>query len=138
MVVFSLCCFLFSSGRRHTRCALVTGVQTCALPIWLVAKALKIATHELEGGAAEEADWLPRLRDLAAASLPGGADLTAMSDSELLAAFSAGLRAGRLDGRQELYELLVKLTEERRMRVRSEEHTSELQSLMRISYAVFC
>ncbi|HEY9538415.1 MAG TPA: DUF6285 domain-containing protein, partial [Kiloniellaceae bacterium] len=83
----------------------------------LVAKALKIATHELEGGAAEEADWLPRLRDLAAASLPGGADLTAMSDSELLAAFSAGLRAGRLDGRQELYELLVKLTEERRMRV---------------------
>src|SRR3546814_3522641 len=26
-------CF-FSSRRRHTRCALVTGVQTCALPIW--------------------------------------------------------------------------------------------------------
>src|SRR3546814_1843910 len=25
-------CF-FSSRRRHTRCALVTGVQTCALPI---------------------------------------------------------------------------------------------------------
>src|SRR3546814_18578455 len=33
-----LCCvcffFFFSSRRRHTRCALVTGVQTCALPIW--------------------------------------------------------------------------------------------------------
>src|SRR3546814_5261519 len=31
-----LCWFLFlffSSRRRHTRCALVTGVQTCALPI---------------------------------------------------------------------------------------------------------
>src|SRR3546814_6723015 len=27
-------CFFFSSRRRHTRCALVTGVQTCALPIW--------------------------------------------------------------------------------------------------------
>src|SRR3546814_3201735 len=27
--------FLFSSRRRHTRCALVTGVQTCALPISL-------------------------------------------------------------------------------------------------------
>src|SRR3546814_2772181 len=30
------CCvfyFFFSSRRRHTRCALVTGVQTCALPI---------------------------------------------------------------------------------------------------------
>src|SRR3546814_632819 len=31
-------CFFFSSRRRHTRCALVTGVQTCALPIsgWFV------------------------------------------------------------------------------------------------------
>src|SRR3546814_6548985 len=29
-----LCCFFFSSRRRHTRCALVTGVQTCALPIY--------------------------------------------------------------------------------------------------------
>src|SRR3546814_10435485 len=28
-----LCVFFFSSRRRHTRCALVTGVQTCALPI---------------------------------------------------------------------------------------------------------
>src|SRR3546814_3716740 len=26
--------FLLSSRRRHTRCALVTGVQTCALPIY--------------------------------------------------------------------------------------------------------
>ena len=32
--------FFFSSRRRHTRCARVTGVQTCALPIWqLKAKA---------------------------------------------------------------------------------------------------
>src|SRR3546814_8725678 len=30
--MFFLGCF-FSSRRRHTRCALVTGVQTCALPI---------------------------------------------------------------------------------------------------------
>src|SRR3546814_9194373 len=29
------CDFFFSSRRRHTRCALVTGVQTCALPIYL-------------------------------------------------------------------------------------------------------
>src|SRR3546814_8363595 len=27
------CFFFFSSRRRHTRCALVTGVQSCALPI---------------------------------------------------------------------------------------------------------
>src|SRR3546814_4139463 len=31
IVLFVL--FFFSSRRRHTRCALVTGVQTCALPI---------------------------------------------------------------------------------------------------------
>src|SRR3546814_9514742 len=29
--------FFFSSRRRHTRCALVTGVQTCALPISVTA-----------------------------------------------------------------------------------------------------
>src|SRR3546814_8101821 len=28
-----ICVFFFSSRRRHTRCELVTGVQTCALPI---------------------------------------------------------------------------------------------------------
>src|SRR3546814_3484922 len=34
------CCLVFfSSRRRHTRCALVTGVQTCALPIYLGAQA---------------------------------------------------------------------------------------------------
>src|SRR3546814_4929642 len=35
MCLYSPCLvfFFFSSRRRHTRCALVTGVQTCALPI---------------------------------------------------------------------------------------------------------
>src|SRR3546814_7941455 len=33
LLVFFLHLFFFSSRRRHTRCALVTGVQTCALPI---------------------------------------------------------------------------------------------------------
>src|SRR3546814_8437218 len=32
-VFVCLLCFFFSSRRRHTRCALVTGVQTCSLPI---------------------------------------------------------------------------------------------------------
>src|SRR3546814_7493264 len=32
-VYFTLFLLFFSSRRRHTRCALVTGVQTCALPI---------------------------------------------------------------------------------------------------------
>src|SRR3546814_960594 len=30
--------FFFSSRGGHTRCALVTGVRTCALPIWLYAR----------------------------------------------------------------------------------------------------
>src|SRR3546814_7185778 len=29
-----ICCLFFSSSRRHRRCALETGVQTCALPIY--------------------------------------------------------------------------------------------------------
>src|SRR3546814_10171847 len=33
LVLMSVVLFFFSSRRRHTRCALVTGVQTCALPI---------------------------------------------------------------------------------------------------------
>src|SRR3546814_15456721 len=35
---FCSCMFFFSSRRRHTRCALVTGVQTCALPISAVGR----------------------------------------------------------------------------------------------------
>src|SRR3546814_1569095 len=37
--------FFFSSRRRHTRCALVTGVQTCALPI----SEPIIGVHQIEG-----------------------------------------------------------------------------------------
>src|SRR3546814_1214815 len=36
LVTTSCFAFFFSSRRRHTRCALVTGVQTCALPICCV------------------------------------------------------------------------------------------------------
>src|SRR3546814_15712932 len=39
--------FFFSSRRRHTRCALVTGVQTCALPIY----ALDGRVHGASGAA---------------------------------------------------------------------------------------
>src|SRR3546814_10415879 len=43
--MFVMVCFFFSSRRRHTRCALVTGVQTCALPILarLASSALSLA-----------------------------------------------------------------------------------------------
>src|SRR3546814_1383889 len=44
--------FFFSSRRRHTRCALVTGVQTCALPIYA-------ARHSTRRRRLAEADRLP-------------------------------------------------------------------------------
>src|SRR3546814_20113037 len=36
-------CFFFSSRRRHTRCALVTGVQTCALPIYANGSGIRLS-----------------------------------------------------------------------------------------------
>src|SRR3546814_4012540 len=39
--------FFFSSRRRHTRCALGTGVQRCALPIYAYAGAARGSVHEL-------------------------------------------------------------------------------------------
>src|SRR3546814_1162017 len=60
--------FFFSSRRRHTRCALVTGVQTCALPIALaqrlaahVAKVVLSGRSRTHGEAAEK-----MLRDMGA------------------------------------------------------------------------
>src|SRR3546814_6844999 len=38
--------FFFSSRRRHTRCALVTGVQTCALPIYEMIDAMNICRED--------------------------------------------------------------------------------------------
>src|SRR3546814_9246885 len=56
-VVISVYCFVFffSSRRRHTRCALVTGVQTCALPISINGTMLSHSRPSLKrwrGGAA--------------------------------------------------------------------------------------
>src|SRR3546814_2910014 len=44
---FACFIFFFSSRRRHTRCALVTGVQTCALPI-SQCSAIRPASSEAE------------------------------------------------------------------------------------------
>src|SRR3546814_10454068 len=44
--------FVFSSRRRHTRCALVTGVQTCALPISL-ARVRREAEDAVRAGRSE-------------------------------------------------------------------------------------
>src|SRR3546814_1954345 len=97
-----MCLVFFTRRRRHTRCALVTGVQTCALPIF-----------DFRIGGETAGDQLARDQDL-------GHVLA----HQLLELARAALR--HLRGERHLVLL------------RSEEHTSELQSLMRISYAVFC
>src|SRR3546814_7204530 len=70
--------------------------------------------------------------------LPGGQDLDlrlgAVAPDD--AAHAGGLGCGRQPGRQPVG--VVHRGREADPAARSEEHTSELQSLMRISYAVFC
>src|SRR3546814_12644043 len=64
LVVSSLCVacfFFFSSRRRHTRCALVTGVQTCALPI---CERLPVAWTLASGDTARDIDEAERMLDL--------------------------------------------------------------------------
>src|SRR3546814_1687313 len=108
-------------------CALVTGGQTCALPI-----------VRLAGRAAIEAEaagppryHLPQQRrwgDLIKAALEGVPD-NACAEVLYFCDYWLGLKG---DGPLPPCEKLDPLD------FRSEEHTSELQSLMRISYAVFC
>src|SRR3546814_8855014 len=48
----TLLCFFFSSRRRHTRGALVTGVQTCARPISVLETVSRVARTGEDIGAA--------------------------------------------------------------------------------------
>src|SRR3546814_3133584 len=69
----SLCVFFFSSRRRHTRFALVTGVQTCALPIsapGIVGFTVLVACRPGATGAIEKALGTASLQVLAQAGLP--------------------------------------------------------------------
>src|SRR3546814_5265473 len=106
-------CF-FSSRRRHTRCALVTGVQTCALPISGTSAIALALTAFVAGG-----------DHLLVADCVYGPTRKFLTD--VLARFGVEVEYFRPDIGAEIAGLC-----------RSEEHTSELQSLMRISYAVFC
>src|SRR3546814_2064570 len=125
--------FFFSSRRRHTRCALVTGVQTCALPICPEGQ-----VHAEEGVILEviperkvvftdafAKGWIPKKP------------------------FILGVFSFEPEGEGTRYRGIARHWDEAAMKQhqemgfeqgwsRSEEHTSELQSLMRNSYAVFC
>src|SRR3546814_4485639 len=122
---FSLFDFCFSSRRRHTRCALVTGVQTCALPIFAPAACLR--TERSYIGFVQH-----REDDLTRSSVRRGRPRHPWRCKHGVGR-SIRRRAvrNRLGGRPEVHGGVHAPR-------RSEEHTSELQSLMRISYAVFC
>src|SRR3546814_7999977 len=120
------CFFFFSSRRRHTRCALVTGVQTCALPIW-----------HTQTPRSELARLISNIEitDVEANEVSVRANALVYEDNlrgETLWASSNEYRLRLVNGVFRLVHKKIGLVN------RSEEHTSELQSLMRISYAVFC
>src|SRR3546814_7337037 len=121
-------------------CALVTGVQTCALPIFV-------------------ARWLAADPEILLLNDPTrGIDIGAKRDLYALFAELADkgmaivMLSTEVDEHLELMDRVLvfrdhrisstftrdELTRESLVESRSEEHTSELQSLMRISYAVFC
>src|SRR3546814_5991734 len=114
--------FFFSSRRRHTRCALVTGVQTCALPI-LLRVGVAVGRRDLR----VRLDDVVRLKKRVDRELPVA--WQTLGDVQIDVAV---FQLPRIDMR---LGFLAEIIATRR---RSEEHTSELQSLMRTSYAVFC
>src|SRR3546814_566098 len=156
--------FFFSSRRRHTRCALVTGVQTCALPIskdtpgfvlnYFLVPFNNDAIRLIEAGVAEPAD-VDRAIKAGLGYKMGPCellDLIGLDTQVLLCEAFHGVThdprcaappllrrmvaAGHL-GRKSGRGFFTYDRDAMYGGCRSEEHTSELQSLMRISYAVF-
>src|SRR3546814_4938078 len=166
--------FVFSSRRRHTRCALVTGVQTCALPRIgrPIADLSRWALSRLPPGGDRESALQRRLAFMRAGSphltervmpdgsiveirgnpMPGGGFVATYTDVTEFRSVERGLRRANETLEQRVGERTALLESAKREAEhandaksrfltaigRSEEHTSELQSLMRISYAVFC
>src|SRR3546814_3234367 len=100
-----------------------SGMGLGALPVDILPHDIKVRDiaghHPVEGGLASEALRLVRLAD----------------------PFVRGLRHEDLQALVDAHDIgnpLERILRKRRDLARSEEHTSELQSLMRISYAVFC
>src|SRR3546814_8187471 len=83
----------------------------------------RIARHELDDRVVTDLKG-------AAPVAPGGRNLDAAHEALIGLGRRGNVAHGRHDGHL--------AREAERMLIRSEEHTSELQSLMRISYAVFC
>src|SRR3546814_10411469 len=120
--------FFFSSRSRHTSCALVTGVQTCAVPSAARSSCLLRQPGQGHGGGVAEH------RDLVCRLLTGPGilqfDVDRRTDGLLGEWTSDELGLGPVGAPR-----LVCHPSPGDPYVRSEEHTSALQSLMRNSYA---
>src|SRR3546814_4097659 len=137
--------FFFSSRRRHTRCALVTGVQTCALPIYF---------HSVTGpgGGAAVTQVAPgQTKSFTFKALHPGLFVYHCATPMIAQHISNGMYGmilvepdgGLPEVDREFYVMQGALYTAQKhgssgLQERSEEHTSELQSLLRNSYGVFC
>src|SRR3546814_3283605 len=137
--------FFFSRRRRHTRCALVTGVQTCALPIaysfegpvfgcdlaqHIVPVRCRGTTDDRGIGIEHvERHDIPEGRAdiFTGACYPANCFQHGGDAHQSVTAFASR-------NRDSLFQAFAGT----KVSARSEEQTSELQSLMRISHAVFC
>src|SRR3546814_6927202 len=113
--------FFFSSRIRHTRCALVTGVQTCALPIWWLSPPSVVGYG------------VTALRPIVPRAVSESTNQTSSNSLEdrnipIVNAYNNYTQGIIYKG----------FNKKSSVENRSEEHTSEFQSLMRISYAVLC
>src|SRR3546814_4307529 len=136
--------YFFSSRRRHTRCALGTGVQTCALPIWrnfdfqvFRYTARIFPDHGRVGVILNRSLVIPVL----AFRIPNAVRGAGQGDH--ISVFGSVYK----DPAVNMFFLFTPLFIPSSNRYtcdfvpvlyRSEEHTSELQSLMRIPYSLFC
>src|SRR3546814_5824927 len=113
----------------HTRCAVGTGVHTCVLPMCQRGVAL---------GGAER--WPVSIWALQRFQPTKGNSRTIMSSSARRWSMLAAVCGSHERTRDSMLfsGLFTQLSLIGTSQRRSEEHTSELQSLMRISYAVFC
>src|SRR3546814_10730385 len=142
----------FSSRRGHTICALVTGVQTCALPMSALAQESDQTEQTQEAGAdtgglgesivtaQKRSESLQKVPISIAAFDTAKLDGAGISDTQMLQAAVPGLVATNTGSITSFYLRGVgtRFAFAGLEPSRSAEHTSELQSLMRISYAVFC
>src|SRR3546814_7088483 len=130
-----LYCVFFSCRRRHTICALVSGVQTCALPI-----------SQYAPQRAEIGDLSVNLTQMLCCDpVDRGAIATAVvrKVQQRADALDRKAKIARAANERQSRKMVLAIVAiirfcSRRRGQRSDEHTSELQSLMRHSYAVFC